>query len=116
VEPKRVSLTSGLPVPLVITRETRVVGRYERAVGGVGIPAVITAGRPFDFREPASVLLRGCPRLPVDGNAPDASRTPLPPGHYTVYADVDDLSGHGPSDYGVLLSQPFDLTVTATAG
>lgn len=115
VKPKQVPLTSGGP-DLVITRGTDVVGQYEGAVGGVAFGAVITAGRPFRFPEPASVLLRGCPHRPVDGNAPDASRKQLPPGRYTVYANVDDLSGHGPSDYGLLLSQPFDLTVTAGVG
>lgn len=116
VKPNQVSLTSGAPVPLVITRGTDVVGQYEGAVAGVGIGAVITAGRPFRFPEPASVLLRGCPRRPVDHTAPDETRKPLPPGRYTVYAYVDDLSGHGTSDYGVLRGQPFDLTVTAGTG
>lgn len=116
VKPKQVSLTSSAPVPLVIARGTDVVGRDEGAVAGVGIDAVITAARPFRYRQPASVLLRGCPRRPVDNTAPDETRKPLPPGHYTVYAHVDDMSGVGTSTDGVLLSQPFDLTVTAGAG
>lgn len=113
VDRRQVSLTSGAPVREVIARGTDVVGQYEGAVGRVGIPAVITPDRPFRFREPGSVLLSDCPHRPVDGVDPDGSRKPLPPGHYTVYAYVDDLSGHSTSDYGVLRSQPFEITLTA---
>lgn len=57
----QVSLRSGAPVPLVVARGTDVVGEDE---GGVGVPAIVTAGRPYRL-DPASILLRGCPHRPI---------------------------------------------------
>lgn len=111
-----VNLTSGAPILPVIARGADVVGRYEGAVGGVGIGATVRVDRPFHFPTSSSVLLRGCPDRPIDGMAPDQSRKPLPAGPYTIYAYVDDYSGNDTSKYGVLRSQPFGITVTAKIG
>lgn len=104
------SLTTGAPVPLVIARGNAIVGQYAGAVAGVGLSATITPAHPFSV--PASVSLRGCPHRPVDLTDPDRSRKPLPPGHYTLYAYVDDLSGNDSAKYGSLRSEPFQITVT----
>ena len=110
-----VFLSSGGPVLPVIARGTDVVGQYEGGVGGVGLSAAITASRPYRIPTESSVLLRGCPDRPVDTVDPDGSRKLLPPGHYTIYAYVADYSGNDASKYGVIWSQPLNITVTAKA-
>jgi len=118
VKAKKVFLSSGAPILAVITQGTDVVGAYEGAVGGVGISATVTAGRPYHFPAyygSASVLLRGCPDLPINPTAPDKSRKLLPPGRYLIYAYVDDMSGNDTSKYGALRSQPLTITVTTKA-
>ena len=112
VTPRQVSLSSGAPLQVVIARGTDVVGQYEGAVAGVGVIGAVSAGQPYRFRQPAIVLVRGCPRRPVDGAKPDDSRKLLPPGRYSVYAYIDDFSADSTSDDGVLRSQPFAITVT----
>lgn len=104
-----VSLMTGAPVLPVIVRGTDIVGEYEGAVGGVGLSGTITRAHPYRFPKQATVSLRGCPHRPVDPVAPDATRRPLPPGRYTVYAYIDDESSRD----GEVRSEPFDLTVTA---
>ncbi len=107
-----VSFTTGAPVHLVITRGNAIVGQYEGAVGGVGLSGTVTPAHPYQLPVPASVSLRGCPYRPVDTTDPDRTRKPLPPGRYTVYAYVDDLSGNDPVKYGSLRSEPFQITIT----
>lgn len=118
VTTKKVFLSSGAPILPVVTQGTDVVGAYEGGVAGVGISAAVTAGRPYHFPayySSASVLLRGCPDLPINPTAPDKSRKLLPPGRYLIYAYVDDMSGSDTSKNGVLRSQPLTLTVTSKA-
>lgn len=111
-------LSSGAPILPVITQGTDVVGAYEGAVGGVGVSATVTAGRPYHFPgsdSSASVLLRGCPNLPINPTVPDTTRKLLPAGRYVIYAYVDDMSGNDTSKYGALRSQPLTMTVTSKA-
>ena len=104
-----VRLMSGAPVLPVIARGNQIVGQYEGGVGGVGIEGTVTKKHPFRFPGPygrADVLLRGCPKH-VDPRYPDRSRKLLPPGHYTLYAYIEDDGGKN----GYLLSQPFPIVV-----
>jgi hypothetical protein len=68
---------------IVIVQDGKVVGKYRGGVAGfeVGISA---PPRGVAALPAARVLLSGCPTGPVDDAHPDASRKPLPPGHYEL--------------------------------
>lgn len=76
----------GQPVESYIIYAGRVVGKYSGVIGGgTGFGARLSADS--SVRIPTSpLLISGCPTGNIDPAQPDASRKPLPPGHYTLEA------------------------------
>jgi hypothetical protein len=112
-------LNTGNSVDVLITRNGKVIGRYPGASAPDGV-GTIPVGKPVLLSAPGAirvfsptVLLSGCARGTITSTDPDASRVPLPPGQYTLIGVLTDnpKDGHVP----VLDTQPFPLTVTASA-
>ena len=104
-----VRLDVGQPAAVYITQHGEIVGRYNGAVAGTGLGMIVT-------REPTpipvvSVLLSGCPHGKTDYMLhPDATRQPLPPGHYQLVATLDGDEGVG--HQWQLVSEPRNITIT----
>jgi hypothetical protein len=101
-----VDLDAGAPAEVVIIENGYVVGRYRGAVGGTGYGGHIdTRGKPVPAQ---SILLSGCPSGHIDYAHPDASRHPLPSGHYQLIAT---LGPDGPGAFKIV-SNPSPITIT----
>jgi hypothetical protein len=111
-----VSVQSVSIVNLLITEGGNIVGRTLGASAGTG--AGFDATPTSSAQLSAEVVLSGCgdytpgealpdTRMPP----PDATRSPLPPGTYTLYAVVEDdsFSEENPRN---LVSAPFTLNIT----
>jgi hypothetical protein len=103
-------------VNLLITKGGNIVGRTLGASAGTG--AGFDATPTSTAQLSAEVVLSGCgdytpgealpdTRMPP----PDATRSPLPPGAYTLYAVVEDDS-FGEENPRNLVSAPFTLNIT----
>lgn len=99
VSAKSLTMESGLPIDLLIATDGHVVSRYTGDVAGVGWVPILAPGK--SAARDAGVDVTDC----TDPG------TPLPAGRYAVFAIVDDLPIDG-SYRGVLVSQPYQITVT----
>ena len=93
--------------PVAILQAGRIVGEYQGAFAAYGTEQVVKPTQ--DSTSDVSVLLSGCPKLPLVDSAPDLTRKPLPAGDYQLVVDLPDVSG---KPFGDLVSAPMDLHVT----
>lgn len=103
-------------VNLLITEGGNIVGRTLGASAGTGAGFDVTPTSSAQLS--AQVVLAGCgdytlgESLPdVTMPPPDATRSPLPPGAYTLYAVVEDDT-FGEENPRNLVSAPFTITIT----
>lgn len=107
---RAVTMTSGLPVSVLVTRSGRIVGSYRGAVAGVGTSVTVLPGLSVplgaDGDYTPHVLLAGCTKGEASPVLPDSTRATLPPGEYDLVAVMEDAGD-------VLVSAPLRITVTA---
>jgi hypothetical protein len=103
-------------VNLLITQNGRIVGRTLGASAGTG--ASFDATPTSVAQLTADVILSDCGNYTPDESLPDlrtqipdATRTPLPAGQYTMYAVVEDDT-FGEENPRSLVSAPFPLQIT----
>jgi hypothetical protein len=69
--------------PVVVVQNGYIVGKYRGGIAGNGWPL----GSSIAHLPVRPLLLSGCPSGPIDYANPDASRHPLPPGHYQLVGE-----------------------------